>query len=71
MATKFHAHDAMVREIGPAVVRAHFQQSPQGLYAWRIRGIPYTHRGAFAQLASIHGVAVPSDFLAPPARLVA
>lgn len=66
MLSKTSAHDALIDSIGPDLIRQQFGLTSQRLYAWRQRGIPYSHRGAVAQLATLHGKPVPSDFLAPP-----
>lgn len=61
-----HPHAKLIEAVSSATVRAHFNLSHGRLSMWRKRGIPYAFRPAFAQLATINGKPVPSDFLAPP-----
>lgn len=61
-----HPHSKLITDIGADALKAQFGLSAQRLHGWRVRGIPHTHRPAIAQLAMLKGMAVPSDFLAPP-----
>lgn len=71
MAVKLHPHADIIDALGRDLIRTQFELTHQGLYAWRVRGVPYTHRGAVAQIALLKAVALPSDFLAPPERAAA
>jgi len=66
MAKPKHPHSSLIQSLGPRLVRTQFNLSHQRLHAWTVNGVPYTHRAAFAQLAMLHGLSMPSDFLAPP-----
>jgi hypothetical protein len=57
--------DALIDQVGPAVVREHFGVSAQHLHMWRVRGIPVVKRIAFHNLALANGVTPPPEFLAP------
>jgi hypothetical protein len=61
-----HAHSNIIDGLGPSLLRNQFRLSYGRLANWRVRGIPHTHRAAVAQIAALHGVGVPPDFLAPP-----
>jgi hypothetical protein len=66
MSNPTHAHASLIDAIGRDKVRAQFGLSPQRLHNWRIRGIPHTHRPAFAHLAILVGTPIPEGFLDPP-----
>lgn len=55
---------ALIDKVGKRVVRDHFGVSDQQVYMWRRRGIPVAKVVAFANLARVHGVTVPSALLA-------
>jgi len=64
MTTDRHSHSDLIDAVGAGHVRLAFGLKPQGLYMWRLRGIPVGKRLAFAELAAIHGAQLPTDFLA-------
>jgi acid phosphatase family membrane protein YuiD len=66
MSVVLHPDNSLIEHIGAELIRTTYRLSPQRLYAWRRRGIPSSHRAAVAQLATLHGKSVPSDFLSPP-----
>ena len=57
--------DALIDQVGPELVREHFEVSPQLLHMWRVRGVPLPKRIAFHNLALRHGVQPPPEFLMP------
>lgn len=61
-----HPHSAFIDNLGAALIRQQFKLSYQRLSNWRTRGIPDSARPAIAQLATLHGKPVPSDFLPQP-----
>ena len=60
-----HPHSDLIDRVGKDNVTSTFGLTPQGLWAWRTRGIPITKRHVFAKLAKKREVPTPDDFFAP------
>ena len=56
--------DGLIDQIGPELVREHFDLSPQLLHMWRVRGVPVVKRIAFHNFALANNVTPPPEFLA-------
>ena len=67
MADEYHPHHQLIDAIGRGPIIA-LGVSPQMVTNWRKRGISFGYRAAVAQLAGLHGVQLPRDFLLPPPR---
>lgn len=62
--------DRLIDQVGPALVREHFQVSSQVLHMWRVRGVPLDKRIAFQNLALANGIEPPPDFMADALRSI-